>query len=547
MTGSLVGRGTASYPFQPVTGRIRRFETPQDVIASIDEDLESMVALVRSGGTTFLSPILGRLGGIVACDGTLRSHLAIVSREFEVPCLVGVELSGDLEDGAEVTLSVNQDGSGTVTAGVREAEPSEDSSVASGSLVDRWWAYIRRIGDEIGVKDFDLTVSSDDLKELIALPLTDERLNDLIQHMGRAFKPEMTRRSAFTSELFPMLPYMSLSVIEDFHTYGTRVATIDAALPAEEIGRRLRRSAGAASPLWTWMAGYHYLCGRECLIQMGRLGPSDHIEEIRTVVDFWRRMALAQRGDGTLDNKDAGFTNRYLPDAEVASLLEQAEPLTEDSAKALKRLNATVAGYSFLYFTDSRVGIYDSGPYPAGGGRQAIVRDYLCLQPSVFDYPWAAGVDAPCAGLTLVLIFDPGRFSSFEINDWGTTFTEPDQLLAEVSHAAVIRRDASGAHRVAPREFANLMTDLSRAHMELYRRFATMDRDERIFSATQMYTWGLKPFAAAAGVIDRIDWSISPDTLALYPDPLGDDDRAAAIFGTALVANDMPGAFSPLF
>ncbi len=547
MSGSLIGKGLASYPFAPVTGTIRRFETPQDVIASIEEDLEVMVALVRSGGTTFLSPILGRLGGIVACDGTLRSHLAIVSREFEVPCLVGVELLAEIEDGSQVTLVSAADGTGTVSLAAQQGA-EVDRSREESAVSDRWWAYIRRVGDEISVKKFDVAVSVPDgeLDELIAEPLTDDKLDDLIQHMGRAFKPEMTRRSAFTSELFPMLPYMSLSVIEDFHTYGPRVATIDSALPAQEIGRRLRLTAGSASPLWTWMAGYHYLCGRECLIRMGRLGRGDRIEEIRTVVDFWRRLALAQRGDGTLDNKDAGFTNRYLPDAEVVGLLDQTEPLTDAGTKTLKRLNATVAGYSFLHFTDSRVGIYDSGPYPAGGGRLAIVRDYLCLKPSVFEYPWAAGLEAPCDSLTLVLVFDPRKFTSFEINDWGTTFTEPDQLLAEVGECAVILRDSGGARRVAPEELPGLITEFSKAHMELYRRFADMDRNERILSATRMYCWGLKPFAAMAEVTDRIDWSISPDTLALYPDPLGDDDQAAAIFGTALVANDMPGSFSPL-
>jgi hypothetical protein len=61
-----------------------------------------------------------------------------------------------------------------------------------------------------------------------------------------------------------------------------------------------------------------------------------------------------------------------------------------------------------------------------------------------------------------------------------------------------------------------------------------------------MYTSGLRPFAAVAGVLDEIDWGFSPATTALYPDPLDDDNRAAAIFGTALVSNDMPGSFSPI-
>lgn len=45
---------------------------------------------------------------------------------------------------------------------------------------------------------------------------------------------------------------------------------------------------------------------------------------------------------------------------------------------------------------------------------------------------------------------------------------------------------------------------------------------------------------------DQVDWAMSPKTLALYPDPFDDDDRAAAIFGGALLAHDMPGSFSPI-
>src|SRR6476661_5147731 len=108
---TVLGKGTPSYAFAATRGTVRHFTSPADVIASIDDDLESTIALVESGGTTFLSPILGRLGGIVARDGTLRSHLAIVSREFEVPCLVGTELTEDLADGTTVVLDI-ADGAG---------------------------------------------------------------------------------------------------------------------------------------------------------------------------------------------------------------------------------------------------------------------------------------------------------------------------------------------------------------------------------------------------------------------------------------------------
>lgn len=546
VSGSIVGKGTPSYAFGKATGVIRHFRSPQDVIDSLDSDLESTVALVASGGTTFLSPILGRLGGIVCLDGTLRSHLAIVSREFEVPCLVGTDLTVDVTDGTEVVLAV-EDGTGVVRSGAEV--PATAAAPAQTDVSSAWWAYIRRVGDEIAVKDFDVTVSAEALDRLIAEELTDDRLDDLVQHMGRAFKPEMTRRSGFTSELFPMLPYMSLSVIEDFHSYAERVAMIDAALPAEEIGRRLRVAPNLVSPLWIWMVGYHYLCGRECLIRMGKITPGDRRQEIRTVVDFWRRLTLAHRGDGTLDYKDAGFTNRYLPQPVVDELVAAGTALDPAASKALKRLNATVSGYAFLYFCDSRVGICDSGPYPRAGAaaRQTIVRDYLSLGPSVWAYPWAEDLRPPYAGLTMALTFDPASFREFEINDWGTTFTEPDQLLAAVTEASVFGHRADGTRELlAPEAWPEVAAQLSHSHMALYQRFAAMDRRERIFAATRMYTSGLRPFAAVPGVTDQIDWSMSPDTLALYPDPFDDDEQAAAIFGTALVANEMPGSFSPV-
>ena len=594
---SVIGKGVPAYPFGRTGGTLRNFRSPEDVIDAIDDDLETTIALVEAGGTTFLSPVLGRLAGVVCRTGTLRSHLAIVAREFEVPCILGAELPDLLPDGTSLVLEAS-DGMGLVRAGELETSAGDayaeaglstetgattetgasagpglggagsgpEESVAavavsttgaprhgqrpSGDVSERWWSYVARVGDEIGVKDFDSLVGAVDsaaLDQLIAEPLDDDRLDALVGHMGRAFKPEMTRRSGFTSELFPMLPYMSLSVVEDFHSYPARMAAIDAVMSAQEIGRRLRVAPGLVSPLWIWMVGYHYLTGRECLIKMGRLRRDERTEEIRTVVDFWRRLSLAHRGDGTLDYKDAGFSDRYLPTAVVSELADAATPLDPGSAKALRRLNATVSGYTFLYFCESRVGVADNGPYPLADGRHVLVRDFLSLGPSAWDYPWARDLRPPYQGLTLALIFDPGAFTDFEINDWGTTFTEPDQLLGVVTDAAVFGHRADGGRQLlAPHEWEDPLAQLSRAHLDLYRGFVQMDRRERLFAATRMYTSGLRPFAQVAGATDAVDWSLSPDTLALYPDPFDDDDRAAEIFGGAVVANDLPGSFSPI-
>jgi phosphohistidine swiveling domain-containing protein len=111
---AVIGQGDIAYGKGMVKGVIRRFTTPDDVLDVIDAHLDDTIALVESGGTTFLSPILGRLGGLVCTSGTLRSHLAIVSREFQLPCLMAVDLKEDLDTGATVTL-VLEDGAGQGT------------------------------------------------------------------------------------------------------------------------------------------------------------------------------------------------------------------------------------------------------------------------------------------------------------------------------------------------------------------------------------------------------------------------------------------------
>ena len=79
--------------------------TPDDVIELMDSGAGGVVALVRDAGATFLAPIYHELTAVVCTGGTPRSHIGIVSREFQVPCVMGLVWSGDEPPtGAEVEL-----------------------------------------------------------------------------------------------------------------------------------------------------------------------------------------------------------------------------------------------------------------------------------------------------------------------------------------------------------------------------------------------------------------------------------------------------------
>ncbi len=90
--------GVKVFDAPPVEGRWRRLESPDDVLDLMDDGAEGVIALVRDAGATFLAPIFHELSGVVCTGGTPRSHIGIVSREFQVPCIMGAAFTGDEPD-----------------------------------------------------------------------------------------------------------------------------------------------------------------------------------------------------------------------------------------------------------------------------------------------------------------------------------------------------------------------------------------------------------------------------------------------------------------
>ena len=104
-----IGRGERVFSHPPVEGRWRVFEGPDDVLALMDTGADGVIALVRDAGATFLAPIFPDLAGVVCTLGTPRSHIGIVSREFQIPCLMACVLDDEPTDGATVELDCSVD------------------------------------------------------------------------------------------------------------------------------------------------------------------------------------------------------------------------------------------------------------------------------------------------------------------------------------------------------------------------------------------------------------------------------------------------------
>ena len=99
-----LGRGAKVFDHDPVSGTWRTMESPDDVLELMDAGAEGVVALVRDAGATFLAPIYHELTAVVCTSGTPRSHIGIVSREFQVPCVVGTTFVEEPVNGMTVEV-----------------------------------------------------------------------------------------------------------------------------------------------------------------------------------------------------------------------------------------------------------------------------------------------------------------------------------------------------------------------------------------------------------------------------------------------------------
>jgi signal transduction protein with GAF and PtsI domain len=94
----------------PVRGTWRMLHSPDDVLALMDDSAAGIVAGVKDAGATFLAPIFDELTAVVCLSGTPLSHIGIVSREYQVPCVMAAEFPGGVPaDGTEVEVDCAAD------------------------------------------------------------------------------------------------------------------------------------------------------------------------------------------------------------------------------------------------------------------------------------------------------------------------------------------------------------------------------------------------------------------------------------------------------
>jgi phosphoenolpyruvate-protein kinase (PTS system EI component) len=91
------------------TGTLRVVETVQDVLGLMKTDVSDVIIFTRSASATTVTPLFAKIKGVVCTAGGPTSHLAIVAREFDVPCVMAseVQYEGSLD---QQSIRITKDG-----------------------------------------------------------------------------------------------------------------------------------------------------------------------------------------------------------------------------------------------------------------------------------------------------------------------------------------------------------------------------------------------------------------------------------------------------
>ena len=333
-----------------------------------------------------------------------------------------------------------------------------------------------------------------------------DEANRLIAYHGPIAKALTDERTSLESRLIPVTAYIVVACAEAFLRYPDLMARIEAAMPAEEIGRRGRRPGSQVNTVFLWSIANFWLLGRKIV---AAIDPArDDLARGAAVLGFWDRAAAGFRSDGTRQAWDTGSATPYDQDV-VDVLLAGVQPVDDDTRSTVKRFNATLIAYLFLMYFDTRVGSGDTGPYRLDDGRVLLVRDYYRLGQS--DFWWSSvAKDVPYQHLTAALVLDGVDFT---VTDFGTARTDPEDYLDRVVGFGLFTTDTPD-RSLAPvglDQLDPIMAAVRGAQSAHYRAIASMERDEKIRCGAYVYFSFLKQFADEAGIGEELDWSVPRD------------------------------------
>jgi hypothetical protein len=365
-------------------------------------------------------------------------------------------------------------------------------------------------------------------------------VNEYVQKAADSFYFQCTARTVQESKLFPVNPYIALSYINAWYRWPELLRKIDAAMPAEEIGDRARQVGSYVNTISMGLIPQFYLGGRQILMDMGMLKPTDALDDVMFVIDFGRRLALSyHRSHGHMLPSDAAHRDQVHTARQTKAFEDAAIGVTPGDKlhTAFGRFMAAMSAYGFLSHCECRLSFCNHGPYKTTGGHEMLVRDAVDLAEC--DYPWMDGVASPVDynNLTVPVIMKDTHFSM--VDDWGSFEATPGYDPSNIVAVGLYTSDflSEGyipVHMDNASELADyldhLREEMEEATQGMWKMMAGWTRDQMIDAGLLVYYGTQKDLAHFAGVYEQEDWFTVEDRCQRFK-PLMNDE-----YGNHLIA-----------
>ncbi len=340
--------------------------------------------------------------------------------------------------------------------------------------------------------------------------------NNLLQKNGDETYWLCVTRTVQESKLFPVPSYMLLSYLMAFYRYPGLLRKIESHMTAEQLGDRMRNMGVKSQALSMWGLPCFYLLGREWLIGMGMIAPTDAAEDVAYILDFWKRFELSyRRNHGHMTAVEAGHRSQIHAERQLQIFHADMYDCAAGDAlhEAAQTFVASASQYAFLIACESRISLHNHGPYKLGEDREMLVRDFMDL--AEYDFPWLDGVgkDIPYNNLTVTIATEGCHFNI--LDDWGSFEAEPEFKGANVCGIGLYTSDPlSDGYEPVGMESKEALTqtlqDLNAkvkdATAKLWKRVAGWSRDQMLDAGAITYYSIIKDLAHIAGCYDPDDW-----------------------------------------
>ena len=354
--------------------------------------------------------------------------------------------------------------------------------------------------------------------------------NNLIQQNADETYWLCATRTVQESKIFPVSAYILFSYLNCFYRYPSLFKKIEESMSAEELGDRARH---AGVKVLAWTIPCFYLLGREMLINWGVIKPTDAVEDVIYVMDFWKRFQLSwHRNNGNITNRQADHRGQIMPEQKLQVFHADAfecragDPLHT----AAQAFMATIAQYGFLVSCECRVTTHNYGPYKISDQREMLVRDYREL--AEYDYPWLDGVgqDIPYNNLTVTMMLEGCHINL--LDDWGSFESEPDMKAEHIVAVGLYTADnlsdghvpvGMGSREELTETFNTLTERIKAATAKLWAEMAGWTRDQQLDAGALVYFGIAKELAHYAGVYDKDDWMMIDERAERFRPLLNDE------------------------